>query len=939
MKYIITLIFTTVLFSLPLFAQTNQRNSAENTNSAPKTETKITENDEKAELEKAIALKIAAERISALQKFITDYPQSAEKQRALELIVSARAEIAAEKLRLGKTEEGLELFKLAVKEAPTPISDKLFESVLLQIPTNIFLRGQRAAAFDIAKTLEDKIGNNVRQILGLATFYIGIEYSTAARELAEKAIEIDPNSAVAYQTLGLAYRLGFNLPNAAGSYVKALELDPNSAVSKRSLAEMKRALGDTDEAIRLYREVLGKNEKDIIAKTGLILSLFDSGKQREAEGLMKTELETNPKNVPLLVGAAYWYAAQNDGKKAVELANQALQIEPRYTWGYIALARGLMKQNNPLAAETALLNARRFGKFPTISYELALAQTAAGFYKEAAEELDKNFSIEKGKIVTSLGGRVDAEGDNFIELLSLERKAVIFEPTAANELENAEKLKALLEFENKLSAENADETELAKAAENFAKGDDAMKTHRHLFAANELLEKKKALPKALELTQAAVGGVESAINVSSPSSAVLAEELYEPRTLAKTKGQNVAVPDIPPAILSRIIRGKIEETAGWTLYEQGKYEESLDKLNLAKSILPENSSWWRSTLWRQGTVLEALKKPEQALDSYIKSYASEIANTAAEPSSVKKVVVENLYRRINGNLDGLDEKLSAMPKTSTDATAAFVKKPVADEKTENPQKSNKKIPKIVPIAKTAPKNAAIVEEDKSALNKTDVETAVESTPNPVSTPTEAVENSEINSTNVETSINTSPTPVETEVDKKPKEEETKTISSVENPPVKTSVENKSPMLFEPVIINIPKTDAKKNEKSEETIDENSTTQENLKDGDSAEIKENKVEETAEVSECEITVSREEVSITNGGGSVGVQVGLKDRDEPQNIKAASSSPEDIEVVYEPEIGAADGQAFFTIKSVTSKKGTYTVTFDTPCGKKEIPVKVR
>ncbi len=204
------LILIITSFSLTLFAQTPETDISDNTNSAIKTKTKTTKTDEKTELEKAIALKNAAERIAALQKFIADYPESKEKIRASELIVSARAEIAAEKLNANETQTGVELFKLAVGEAPTPVSDKLFESVILQIPTNVYVRGERTAAFDIAKLIEAKIGDNPKQILGLATFYLGIEYSTAARELAEKAVALEPDSAVAYQTLGLANRVGFN---------------------------------------------------------------------------------------------------------------------------------------------------------------------------------------------------------------------------------------------------------------------------------------------------------------------------------------------------------------------------------------------------------------------------------------------------------------------------------------------------------------------------------------------------------------------------------------------------------------------------------------------------------------------------------------------------------------------------------------------------------
>jgi len=315
-----------LLFSLTAFAQ-NPKPVKKPVAPAKTIVTNV--GNEKAEFDKAVNQKSAPERIMALNKFVVNFPNSNDKTRALELLVSARAEIADEKLRLNDTASGVEFFTLAVKDAPKPVSDKLFSEILLQIPTNLFFRGQQAKAIEVANIIEEKAEGNANQLLGLATFYIGTENAVEARRLAVKAIAINPNLPAAYQTLGLANRLNFQLEEAANAYAKALELDPNSTVSRRSLAEMKRATGKTDDAIQLYREMLAKDEADTAAQTGLALSLFDADKQAEAEAETAKSLGRNPTNLPLLVGAAYWYAARNDGTKAVELAQKAIAVEPR----------------------------------------------------------------------------------------------------------------------------------------------------------------------------------------------------------------------------------------------------------------------------------------------------------------------------------------------------------------------------------------------------------------------------------------------------------------------------------------------------------------------------------------------------------------------------------------------------------------------------------
>ncbi len=420
------------------------------------TKTKANPESEKVDFEKAYKITNASERISALQAFMENYPESSEKTRASELLVSSRAEAADEKLRSGETAIGVELFKRAIADAPKPISDKLFNEIILQIPTNLFFRGQTAAALEAAVTIEEKAEGNAKQLLGLATFYLGTENALEAKRIAEKAIVLEPNLPAAHQTLGLANRLNFQMDAAASSYAKALELDPNSIVSKRSLAEMYRSLEKPNEAITLYREILVKDANDASAETGLILALFDADKKAEAETEMAKALEVNPGNLPLLVGVSYWYAARGQGAKSIELAEKAVAVEPRYTWARIALARGLLRENRPLEAERALLTARQYGNFPTLDYEIAAARMSAGFYREAAEELKKSFVVRDNVIETKLGGRVSAQGKSFIELLGPERRASIFQPLAADDAESAQKLKLLLEFSLNLDSPEAD---------------------------------------------------------------------------------------------------------------------------------------------------------------------------------------------------------------------------------------------------------------------------------------------------------------------------------------------------------------------------------------------------------------------------------------------------------------------------------------------------
>lgn len=597
------------------------------------------------------------ERIEKLKTFLQERPETKLKSKALELLSSTRAVLGDERLRYGDSVNGVEQFRLAVSDAPENSTDLFFDRVLSQIPSNLFWRNEQKAALEIAKLIEEKINTNATRLLALEAFYLGIEDSANAVRLAQMAVKLAPDMPAAHQGLGAAYRISFMLDESAEAYAKAAELDQNSAVARRSLADMRRAQGRDEEALLIYRSLLQADKEDEFSRTGLIMSLFDLGKREEAEKELSTALEMNPNSFGLLTNAAYWYAANNEGEKAVETARKAIQIESRYVWAHVALARGLIATKKPLEAERTLLYARQYGSFPTLDYELATVLVSAGLYEEATRTLSRSFTIKDGMIETRLGGRASAKAENFIELLSPERRASIFQANTADTETNAKLLKNLLVFSKALNPENKEtrkEEDVVAAAKEFTAGSDAMRTYRQLYAASRLIQNDVALGQAFELTQAATSGVEASLDVPVPALAVMADELFEVRARAATYGSTANIPNVQRNTLSNIMRGRIEDIAGWSLFNQKKPDEAVIRLKRAISVLPENSVWWRSAMWHLGAAYEASGSQQEALTAYYKSYNS-------NPDASRRSIIEALYQRVNGSLEGLDNKIGPSP--------------------------------------------------------------------------------------------------------------------------------------------------------------------------------------------------------------------------------------------------------------------------------------
>jgi tetratricopeptide (TPR) repeat protein/uncharacterized membrane protein YgcG len=648
----------------------------ETTTAKPKRPTKPADDAaESEEVESTLVLPVA-ERIPKLKGFLEAHPDSKSKQRATELISSAHAALGDELLKNHESAGGIEEFMLAVAEAPATVSDKFFSGVIAQIPFNLYVRGEAAAALKAAQGIEAKFGSDAKHLVALAGFYVRIEQGAEAARLANRAVELAPDLAEAHQVLGQALHVSLRLDEATAEYKRALELDPNAKGARRNLADLTRAAGKAEDAAALYRQQLTADPTDKGARTGLILSLLDLNRIEEAKAELEKALTEDPKNLTLLAGTAYWFAAHNDADLAIALALQAVRLEPRYTWSQIALARGLVAKRKPLEAERALRFARQYGKFPTLEYELASVLVAASLYDEAAEVLSQSFTLKDGEIETRLGGQAVAHNAGFLELLAPERRASIFQFTAADTDNNAKLLKALLKFSAALDRQanggSVNEEAAIAAAKEFAGGDDAARVFRELYAASRLLQNGIAFQTAFDLAEAARTSAEAGLEVPALTVAVQADEFRPIRARAIAAGGTPDIPEVPRNVLSNLLRGRIEDTSGWARLNQDKLDEAVEHLKRAIAILPEGTPAAHNSLWRLAVTLERQDKKAEALGYYIRGY------NAAEPDPARRAVVEQLYRKVNGSLEGLDEKIG--PPLPTAVATSVATTPDATEK-------------------------------------------------------------------------------------------------------------------------------------------------------------------------------------------------------------------------------------------------------------------
>ena len=666
-------------------------------------------------------------RAVKLKEFLATHPNSKARPRATELLISTHAALGDQKLKNGDR-AGIDELMLAIDEADPTISDKLFGGVISQIPMNLYLRSEQPAAFKAAQAIETKFGSDPKRLLLLASFYLGVERGDEAARVAEQIVKVAPDIAEAHRVYALGLHLSLRLDEAVAAYKRFLDLNPSAGAARDSLADLYRGVGKSEEALALYTEQLKNDPKDKPAANGTVLSLLDLGRTDEASSRLDAALAEDPRNLALLTGAAYWFVAHEKYDKGFELARKAVEIEPRYTWAQIALARSLVALKQPLDAERSLRYARQYGKFPTLNYELASVLGSMGLYDEALEVLRESFVVADGQIQTRLAGRFPATNENFIDLLAPERKASIYQNTVADSTANAKILKDLLVFSNAITvadSQKIDETAAVTAAREFASGTDKMRAFRQLYASSRLLRNTVGLESAFELAAEAKNSAESALDIPLLTLAVQADEYRELRASAISSGNVPGVADAPRSLLGEILRGRSEDLMGWALFNEGKYENAQTHLKTAVSVLPNGTPAWRTATWHLGAVLEQAGNDAAALDNYILSYKAGATDT------VRRTTIEQVYRRLNGSLQGLDEKLSANNVGGANPPASGSTPettPVSPDATQTADKTPTSSPEMTRVENTKPKPT------DANLNPTTVASAPEPAPTTVTEP-------------------------------------------------------------------------------------------------------------------------------------------------------------------------------------------------------------
>jgi len=637
------------------------------------------------QFERAKTAPTPQERIELLEKFLRTEKNTALENEARELLMREYALQGEQHLREGDPQQAARSFKSIFRNLPAQVTDKIFGQYLFPLPLAMNAFGYRAESVELMRSFEPRFANEPNRLVEIGFFYVQIEAPAEAVRVLQRAVELAPDDHRAHNSLGSAYLISLRLEDAADQFQRALELDSNDEYANLNLGNIARGAGDYERAITFYKRQLAIKRDDAEAHGGLAIAYLATGRDEEADGEMKRAVELAPTDYRFLTQLAYFYATRRKAVVARPLIERAAQIEPRYIWMHITKAAIDSLEGKYGDALSTLIAAQAHGSFPTLTFELARALMALDGYDQALEIFGKSFNVnEDDEFETTLAGAVQARSPRLDLLLERERKASLSlseQPATSLQYRLAEALgrmdhylKIAMAARKKEQDAESKRRARGKANKSHPASDDLQNATRprralgstgmELSAGND-----SALPGVPELLREvnlfttlddgrqAFRMIWVARKLTDTGIALVAAEQLARRAISVADAATEPAGSMRDApLLDRegrrgVFLGRAYDALGWAQFKNGDARGAAGAL--AKSVEAYPPSGERKTaIWHLAVATEEIGNERRALDLYIASYDPDVPTSGA-----RRARIEALYKKLNGSLAGLDEKL------------------------------------------------------------------------------------------------------------------------------------------------------------------------------------------------------------------------------------------------------------------------------------------
>lgn len=146
-------------------------------------------------------------------------------------------------------------------------------------------------------------------------------------------IEKEP-TAENYFKLGNNERINENYDKAIECYEKAIELNPEYAMAYNNRGYSYNKLGEEEKAIEDYSKAIEINPEYALAYSNRGISYSNKGEEEKAMEDYNNAIELNPEYVRAYNNRGYSYSNMGEEEKAIEDYNKAIELNPEYAMAY-----------------------------------------------------------------------------------------------------------------------------------------------------------------------------------------------------------------------------------------------------------------------------------------------------------------------------------------------------------------------------------------------------------------------------------------------------------------------------------------------------------------------------------------------------------------------------------------------------------------------------
>lgn len=207
-----------------------------------------------------------------------------------------------------------------------------------------------------------------------------------------RALQLDPNLSEAHSAIG-AVRMTWSLDwsVAEKEYIRALELDPHNALAQRQYAGLLQCLGRFEEAISARNHAIELDPLSVSARREAAWTYYLAGNYDKAIEQYTGTLELDPSFAHAQIGLGAVYAQKRDYPRAIEAGEKAVRMhEISNTLGWLGYIYGRAGRTDDARAMLKRLG-ELARKHPVSPQHFAFIYIGLGDHDEALRWLERAY--------------------------------------------------------------------------------------------------------------------------------------------------------------------------------------------------------------------------------------------------------------------------------------------------------------------------------------------------------------------------------------------------------------------------------------------------------------------------------------------------------------------------------------------------------------------